>query len=135
MTDPGNDASEEEQQRESEEDADWPETLAHGFDSHVFDSDVPLPHDAQIQGGEELIEIPGTGGLRVPAVSSDLLEEILLQMVYTDDGRLVTGEEKERPEEPQEDRHDDDEEEEQGAVGAMGAVRAGEEPQVLHCSL
>ena len=75
--------------------------------------------------------IPGTGGLRVSAVSSDLVEEILMQMLYTDDGRLVTGEETERPEEPQEDRHDEVGEE-QGAVGVM---RAGEEPQVLQCSL
>ena len=126
MTDPGKrvvSASEEEQRQETEEDADWPDRLAHTFGSNLFDDDVPLAHGAQIEGEEEIV-IPGTGGLRVPAVSSDLLEEILLQMVYTDDGRLVTGEETERPEEPQEDRHDDEEEEEGGGGGEGGGGAA-----------
>ena len=123
MTDPGKrvvSASEEEQRQETEEDADWPDRLAHTFSSNLFDDDVPLAHGAQIEHGGEEIVIPGTGGLRVPAVSSDLVEEILMQMLYTDDERLVTGEETERPEEPQEDRHDEVGEEQGGGGGREG---------------
>ena len=111
---------EEHRQETEEEEANWPESLAHAFRSSAFDDDVPLAHGAQIEHGGEEIVIPGTGGLRVPAVSSDLVEEILMQMLYTDDGRLVTGEETERPEEPQEDRHDEVGEEQRGGGGREG---------------